>query len=151
MALADAIRPALDKIRGIGGLLGLRPLTVTVTVRTWTGTRAGLGTSSDVTTTLLVNGQNPIVKLVSPADVIASGGKLTAGHYLVGPLTPTFTGGGYAPSAMDPAAVGPAVEVLWRVSGVCLPAGGVECERVSGDTSSALHYSVELRRTGRSR
>ena len=43
---------AMDEVRGIAGELGLRPFTVTLRVRTWTGERPNIGTKVDNDTVL---------------------------------------------------------------------------------------------------
>lgn len=53
MAFRDAILAPLDRVRAIGARLGLRVYTVKIRTRTWSGSRQGLGTNTDVDTPAL--------------------------------------------------------------------------------------------------
>lgn len=53
MAFRDAILAPLDRVRAIGARLGLRVYTVKIRTRTWSGTRQGLGSNTDVDTPAL--------------------------------------------------------------------------------------------------
>lgn len=148
--LATAILPALDGIRGIPGILGLNPFTVTIRVRTWTGVRVGLGTKTDTDTVLTVgcacaNGLQPVrVKQLSAKDVVASGGLYTDKDYKVGPLTPTYVTGGVADSTINPPMNANPTEVLFKMTGPGLPAAGQWFQRIR-DEETALHKYVFLR------
>lgn len=170
MPFVPTILPALDAIRGIGGLLGLRVFSVTVRKRVWTFTGSrrtpGAPGSSKVDyDTLLTNQaadgslQRARVRQVSRRDVISSGGQYAERDLKVGPLTPDFAAafllpaGGTDDLTLDPPPTSSAVEMIWILKGVpddgkLLPAGGVVCEK-RGEDSSSLHYYVFLRATGR--
>jgi hypothetical protein len=162
--LATAIRPALDAIRGLGGVYGLRPFKVVVRRRTWTGSRPGLPstTKTDVDVVLvnqMTDGtKEPVmVKQVSRTEAISSGGQYTSRDLKVGPITPSFAklifpAGGFDDGTIDPFPTGAAVELIWIVSSPSgtfgMPPGGVICEK-RGEEATALHYYVVLRSTGR--
>lgn len=151
MSLVSDALPILDEARGLLDDFGLRPFRVFAIVRTWTGTRVGQGTSSDVETELTVaGGKRPKVRQVDAEDVVASGGEITDTVYDVGPLTPEHTSGGTDPALLNPPlpAVGVA-EVLFRIVGPGLPETGALCKRLSDDLSSPFRYTLRLQRIGR--
>ena len=147
----------LDEIRGIGGELGLRPFTVSVSFVTWSGARVGMGTPTTTTTTFTNTSPTPdvttqpvMVRQVNRKEVIASGGLYTNRDLKVGPLTPAFAatlvqaGGGFADPAIDPEATNTPTEVHWRVSGPGYPAAGATFDKV-GEEATSLHYYVIIR------
>lgn len=165
MPFSPTILPALDAIRGIGGLLGLRVFQVKVRKRVWTGGRPGApGTSKVDTDTVLVNQaadgslQNVRVRQLTRREVIASGGQYAARDLKVGPITPSFLAGilpagGFNDGTIDPAPTASATEMIWILSSVPdgtagIPAGGIICDK-RGEEATALHYYVILRATGR--
>jgi hypothetical protein len=146
MSLRTSLLSAVDAIRGsVPGALDLRQFAVTVRVRTWTGTRVGLGTKTDVDTTLMVGGYNPNVERISAKDVVASGGLYTAGDYRIGPLTPAYATGGTAVGAINPPTATAPQEVLYHLVGPGLPSGGQWCKRVSDETDANFRYEVVVR------
>lgn len=148
---ASDLLPDLDDIRGIADELGLRPFTVTVRVRTWSGSRPGVGTKTDVDTVLTVAGgtQHPKVKQISAHDVVASGGLYTTADWRIGPMTPPFVGGGVTYGTIDPATTTTAREVGYKIEGGMFPSGGAWFERISDENDSALHSFVVVRKSGR--
>jgi hypothetical protein len=159
-SLAQGLLPLLDQVRGISGILGFRPTTVTIRVVTWTG-RPGVGTSSYVDTPLQVmtatsTPQNPRVVPITNKDILASGGLYTEEDVKVGPLTPQFAasaglaGGGYAPSAINPpqgTAGASYKEIHFKLAG-----GGYQFpvwfERIGDSVISTTRYFLVLRRAG---
>lgn len=165
MPFAPTILPALDAIRGIGGLLGLRVFKVTVRKRVWTGGRPGLlGTSKTDTDTVLVNQaadgslRNVRVRQVTRQEVIASGGQYASRDLRVGPVTPSFVAGllpagGFNDGTINPAPTASQTEIFWILQSVPdgtagIPAGGIICE-LRGEEATSLHYYAILRATGR--
>ena len=144
------LRP-LDSLRGIAGVLGLRPYTVTVRVRVWSGERPGLGSRLDVDTVLynvLGGVQYPVrVRTRSQRDVIASGGQFSDHQFLVGPMTPQYVGGGYLVGQLDPAPTNSATEVVWFMSGPDLPPNSAFTK--IGTEGTALHFTVILQQSGK--
>jgi hypothetical protein len=115
MPLVPTILPALDAIRSIGGILGLRPFTVTVRRRVWTGFTPGApGSTKTDTDTVLVNQapdgtlQPVLVRQVTRKEIFASGGQLTSRDWKVGPMTPVYAAslgllaGGIDDTTLDP-------------------------------------------------
>lgn len=164
MPFVPTILPALDALRAIGGKLGLRVFSVVVRRRTWTGSRPGVGTKTDVDTALTVQSadgslQPARVRQVSRSEVFSSGGQYAARDLRVGPLTPAFAaslflpGAGFDDTTINPAPTALATEIIWILKGVPdgshgIPAGGIVCE-LRGQESTALHYVAVLRSTGR--
>jgi hypothetical protein len=160
------ILPALDALRGIGGLLGLRVFTVTVRRRVWTGSRPGLpGTTKTDTDTVLYNQaadgslQHVRVRQVTRREVMSSGGQLADRDLRVGPMTPSYAAalglaaGGFTDATVNPAPTANATEMIWILTANDgqshgLPAAGVVCE-LRGQESTPLHLIVFLRATGR--
>jgi hypothetical protein len=165
MPLVPAILPSLDIIRGIGGVLGMRVFTVVVRRRVWSGPRPGAPGSTKVDTDVqltnrFVDGslQPVMVKQVSRAEAIASGGTYTNRDLKIGPITPIFASsafgavGGFDDGSIDPAPTGQAVQIIWIVN---TPAGtfgvpnqGIICEKI-GEEATSLHYFAIVRATGR--
>ncbi|GAC1576991.1 MAG: hypothetical protein NVS3B7_10140 [Candidatus Elarobacter sp.] len=152
MALfAPSILPALDVVRGVRGLLGLSNYTVKVVTKTWTGARPGIGTPTTTTTQLFVGlSQNPRVLPISSNDVVASGGKYSAGDLRVGPLTPSYTGGGVADGTINPTAAAGVVEsISYIVEGPGTAVGGDKYNRVADEMpGTPLARFIVLRKTG---
>ena len=152
MSFTPTVLPALDALRSIGDVLGLRPYSVFLLVRTWSGGRPGLGTMSDDALLQMVNtDQNGVahpvqVAQLSRKDVIASGGAYSDQMLRVGPMTPTYTGGGFSSSQLDPTPTGAATEILWKVTGPALPSEGAWFTKIA-EEASALHFFVTLKRT----
>lgn len=148
MSLRDDLLPLVDEIRGsVPGDLGLRPHTVTVRVRTWSGARPGLGTKTDVDTLIRNAGYNPKVAEVTTKDVVASGGFYQSGDFRIGPITPEYTGGGTALATQDPATTSTAREVLYKIEGPGLPSTGAWFKRVSDTTLKSFRNEIVVRRT----
>jgi hypothetical protein len=162
MPFVPTILPALDQIRAIGGLLGLRPYTVFIRTRQWPDRRVGYKTFVDNNggpDVQLTDGQAPIgpqpvrVRLLSNKDIIASGGLYRDRDLRVGPITPAYLAsilpaGGFGDSTVDPPQVGSVpTEILWIVKGPSLPPQGSIHERI-GMEETALHIYLVLRAKG---
>jgi hypothetical protein len=157
--LLPLILPALDMVRAVGGVIGLRPFTTKVLVRTWTGARVGQGTKNDVTTTLynqFIDGSHQplLVKQLTDKEIIASGGLYRDRDLRVGPITPSYAAslgllaGGFGDSTIGPQPTTSPTEIFWNVSGPGMAPGGAWCDKI-GETVTALHYEVVLRADGR--
>lgn len=73
----DALLPAIDRIRSLGGLFGLRLFTATFRLRTWDGGRPGLGGFTDVNTPLV--NQLPATTLFSGTVSLTVGSSAVVG------------------------------------------------------------------------
>jgi len=149
MSLRTSLLPALEKLRGIiPSQLGLRPHSVTVRVRTWTGPRPGVGTYTDVDTVLTNAGYNVKIKPITTQDIVASGGRYASGDFRVGPLTPEHATGGTPDSVIDPPRSATAREVFFILEGPGLPSEGAFCKRVDANPFGLFRSEIVVRRTG---
>jgi hypothetical protein len=89
MSLRTALLPVVNTLRGLAGpsTLDIRPYTVTVRTRRWSGgvVQKGTPTDSDMV-------------LAPPPKVVER-----AREALVGPITPKHPDGGYSPAELNPA------------------------------------------------
>lgn len=154
--LVPSILPSLDAIRAIPGSLGLRPWTVKVRVRTWSGSTVGAGTKSDVDTTLtcqsaLGGTQNIKVRQLTTREIVSSAGLYRDKDIVVGPITPSYAAayslaaGGFGDATVDPAIGTSPTEVFWNVSGPASPTGGAWCTKIGETDVTAMHYCIVLR------
>lgn len=133
----DAIRGVLHAVRrDVIQQLGLRPTITTIRTRTWSGADVFLGSYTDSD---LVIVPYPKVTITSQTDVD------------VGPIVPSFSGGGYTPEQLNPIAyLGTAqqsVEVIYRLDG---PAGVYEYTCFALETRRPFRYVLKLRSLNRS-
>lgn len=164
ITFGSAIKMALDVRREIGGIMGLRPFSVFVRTRRWSGGRVGQGTYVDNAggpDVQLTNGvplpgipPQPVrVRQMSSKDIIASGGLFRDRDLRVGPVTPPYPAGvlpagGFGDSTIDPPQDGTVpTEIFWIVFGPGMFPGGSMCTKVQEEVT-ALHYSLVLRSTG---
>lgn len=150
--LVDELLHTIDQARKIAGEFGLRPYTVTVRVRTWSGSRVGLGTKTDTDTPLKVGGgtQSPYVREISQKEIVASGGLYQDQDIEVGPITPSYTiplSGGHAISSFEPPR-NPPTEVYFLVTGPGMASTGSWFKKQGQRLTSVFGYTIVLRRTG---
>jgi hypothetical protein len=135
----------LDVARGVMGRssLELRQYAVTRITRTWASGTVGRGAYTEASQALTCNGSNPRVREASPDQIkqlLGSGHLFKEGSFIVGPLTPEWTTGGYAYSGFD-AATGEAKQILYRVVG---PGVDSYFRAVSRDFSKPLRIELVL-------
>jgi hypothetical protein len=159
--LAQGTLSMLDALRGLRGILGYSPISVTVRVVTSSGGAPGQGAIvSVVDTPLLVmtatnTPQNPRVIQVRERDALASGGIYSNQAMKVGPLTPAFMAsivgpaGGFPASTLNPpvAPDGSVAEVHFKLSGAGFQFP-VWFKRVADEVEHATRYFVILERSG---
>lgn len=93
MALTDELKVALYSARSIAGQLGFRPHTVSLVTVYRQGTHTGDGARAEVLTPILeANGQSPTIVWAKDEDVAM--GLVPKGQAIIGPITPSFSGGG---------------------------------------------------------
>jgi hypothetical protein len=144
----DAMLPTLDKLRtGIPTGFGIRLVSLTVRVKTWSGTRVGSGTPTVTDTLIAGSGGRYKVRELTVKDVVASGGKYQEGQLRVGPITPPYPGGPFtAAQLIPPKPSGQAQEVYY---GIAAETGETQwCSMAGADTLNALHWYVTLKPTG---
>lgn len=152
LTLRDSLLPAVDTIRGIPAQFGLRLHTVQIVLRTWTGTRVGLGTNADTSTGIKQDlGIYPIkVRNVSEREVVASGGVYTDQDVVVGPITPPFAGSTLdndAISIFDPTPGTSPAEVFFKITGPGYPTTGAWFKKLSQNVSKPMRYTFVCRKT----
>ena len=124
MSLVDDLLPTLSNARGLIGEFGLRPYTVTRQVHSWSGTYPGEGTETVTETEITENGQPPKVR--KPKDEEIALQQMASGDFVVGPITPSFGGGGYTPIELDGGSSLAAGEVLtYKLVGPDIPNGNI--------------------------
>lgn len=163
--LAQGTLAMLDALRGLRGILGYAPISVTVRVITSTGGAPGQGGAPTVVDTPLLVAtatgeqafppQNPKVVQVKERDALASGGIYSNQAMKVGPLTPAFAAwvagpaGGVAASTLNPppAITGSTSEIFFKLAGAGfqLP---VWFKRVADEVEHATRYFLILERSG---
>lgn len=154
MPIVPPILAGLDGIRTIGAQLGLRPYTVKIRLRLWSGERPGIAGSSFADYDTVIGNQlggvvyPPKVRQVSAQDVIASGGLYASRDMRVGPMTPSYGPGGVNRDIIDPKVYNAAAEVFWILTGPDIPDRGVVYRRIS-EEATALHFYVVLRSSGK--
>lgn len=149
MALRDDLLPIVDDARAIAGELGFRRYQVWVRTTTWSGSRVGLGTKTVTDTRLRVGGQDPKVREVTSGDVVAGTPELAFVEFEIGPLTPQFPGGGVSENTVNPPkGVSPST-VVFVVKGPGLPADGLICQRIDGDSDRPMRMMLRVRGSGR--
>lgn len=155
MSIRDAFLPVLDTYRGwLDAGWGLRQSSVLVRVISWKiagvdatvpGAPGAVKTSVD--TDLTVDGKRPKVEQISQKMIIASGGLYQDQDLKVGPITPSFNGGGFSADVLDPAMNG-SREIHFKVTGPDSPDGAwykkIGQEVVYGN----FHYHLILRKSG---
>ena len=148
----DSLLPMVDVLRGIPVLFGHRLYSVSIVVRTWTGSRPGLGANTDTNTGLKIDlgiGQVKVTQ-VSESQVVASGGLYEAQDFNVGPITPPYTGSTLdndAISVFDPVINANPAEVFFKITGPGMAPTGSYFRKVTQDVSKLYRYSFVVRRT----
>jgi hypothetical protein len=153
MSLRDDLLGVLDAVRGIPDDLGLRQYTVTVRVRTWSGSRPGVdaSTATDVDTPIWVDAgtHKPKVRQVTQREVIASGGIYSDQDLRVGPITPPGPSSDNSDvTVFDPVPGAEPIEIFFKIDGPGMAAGGSWFKKFSQDVTRPLHYEFVVRRTG---
>lgn len=140
----DELLADVDSIRAeIAGPTGLdvQMHQVQIVVKRWVGERPG--SAGGFTKTITDLGRRYNVREVSTREVNASGGKYQVGDVKVGPITPEFPGGGFAPSELAPEPDDARDEILYLLTG---PHGGTYSRRAL-ESFRAFSYYLVLTRT----
>lgn len=151
--LRDTLLPALDQIRAIPAILGLRPHIVSITVRVWTGQQPGDGTYTPTATRekLDLGSYNVKVRNVTQREVIASGGLYVDQDLVVGPITPPYSGSALDNdniSTFDPVVGGSPTEVFFNIQGPGYGANGDWFQKIAQRVDQPFRYMFWLRKTG---
>jgi len=151
----EYIRYAADSALVVPNLINLRPVTTTMVVSSWSGSRQGLGTET-ITSTLLTNGPsdgytcNPRYRQVTAKEIAVSNGLLRDRDVVVGPLVfpynVDFAQGGFNPLNWAPQATG-ANEIYFLLQGPDIPLTGVRYKLLHTVTDKNVMYRLYLRST----
>jgi hypothetical protein len=142
MSVRTELLVTADEARALRGPAGVDIETVNVTIvrRTWAGGRRGSGAPTDVAVVTL-----PIyykIRQVSERLVASSGGLYTMNDIKVGPITPSFSGGGFSPADLKPVGL-TGQEIVYVLSGALVG----EYALINLDTTRPFRYTMILRRT----
>lgn len=142
MTLRDRMSKVADKVRGLASKASIDERTTSVTVRTVTYVGGRRGAEGPRTTVDLLLAPRPKIVEVNGRDIAGSAGRYAVGDVKVGPITPTYTGGGYTQDQLAPALTSNGVDVLYVL------AGGVagEYTRIDFITGRSHTYFLVLRR-----
>jgi hypothetical protein len=151
MATADRFRRAANAGRRAAVSVGQRPTTVSITVRTYSSDVNVLGATLSMSTVSTIL---PAPKVAPAGDGPFSwygggngtdaGGVARAGLYLVGPITPSFPGGGYDESDLAPAGAANK-RITVTLAGGDFPASGEVCSvlAIHRETPQSIHLLVQ--------
>lgn len=153
MTFRDRLLPAIDRIRGIPGRMGLHRHRVFVRVTTYVAnTRNTVGVSAvltDVETELLVNGQPPHVKIIRSKDLVAGSPEYADTLYEIGPVTAEFAGGGVTAESINPERGANPATTQYRITGPGIPTAGILCKREDDTTDKPFRYMIRVKSIGR--
>jgi len=139
MTPRDRLRRIAHRARAIPNRYGLRPYTVSVVVTTWPGANTGRGTESRVATPITeAGGAPPKVRELNAEELALN--NMGSGSVRVGPITPSFPGGGTDISVIKPLlTAGQTVHLL--LEGPGFPARGYY-EIKDVQTDHGLHWTI---------
>lgn len=123
MGFRDDIRELAFELRALPGEeFEIRPYTVEVVTRTWSGDYPGEGLSAITTTPITeAHGQPPKVRVVN--DEQRALGNFPKGSLRVGPITPDFPGGGTSIETLNPSGLNPGESFYYVITGPDYPDG----------------------------
>lgn len=153
MALGDAFKRAANVGRRVAAQLAQRPTAVTIVTETWSAAIGTAGaTLSSATTTPLVPAPKVVVAGGAPSlfgDGVYAGPDLglDALEVRVGPITPAFSGGGYAAATLAPAPVNATQRVYLLLAGRGFATGGERFEIVTVDDTHPQSIYLTARRS----
>lgn len=127
-------------VRSIPGKLGVRPHTVSILKRSWTGSQPGDGIQTDVEMVIHEGGnQPPKVRWLTEEQLAV--GNLNPGTVAIGPITPKFQGGGTDLYDLDASQLEVGDGRYLRITGPMHPQGAIyKIIKLSAD--HALHYTL---------
>lgn len=142
MSLRDVLLPVLWTVRSIPGTFGLRPHTVEVAISSWSGANTGDGVVAQSWTFVTeANSQPPKVRWPNEEEIALQG--MPSGSAVIGPITPSFTGGGTLLARLDGDAVTVAETLDFRITGPRHPNGAIYRLHKSV-RDRALHYTLQV-------
>jgi hypothetical protein len=143
VTLRDDLLPTVYEARGIAGELGFRQYTVDLVTGSSTGDHTGDGDVIDEVTPILEsNGQSTRVRWLKDEEIAV--GALPNGTIEVGPITPTFTGGGTDIAALMGDALERGETRFLRITGPKHPDGALyQVTQVKAER--ALRYMLQAK------
>jgi hypothetical protein len=138
--LADGLKGLAYGVRSLPGKLGVRPHTVSIVRRSWSGSQPGDGVQTDVETKIHEGGnQPPKIRWLTEEQLAV--GQLQPGTVAVGPITQKFNGGGTDLSDLDASELLTGEARYLRITGPMHPKGALyKIIKLSAD--HALHYTL---------
>jgi hypothetical protein len=140
VTLADDLKPLLHSLRSLPGQLGLRPHTVSIVTRVWSGDHTGEGTMTETVTPLEHDdNQPPRCRWLNDEQRALAG--LVKDAVDIGPFTPGFSSGGTELAALDGRDLDTGNTLHLRITGPNHPTGALyRISRITRDRS--LRYLV---------
>lgn len=144
MTLRTDLLPVVDTLRALTGpsVLDIRTAQLTIRTRVWSGGYIGEGTAAD--SDLVLPKQYKVENLTSK-EVASSGGRFEDGAMRIGPITPDYVTGGYAPSDLKPTVTNDATEVIYILAGQV--AGEYSLAQLRTDKPFSYFITVNRKRT----
>lgn len=143
MSFRDDVRALAESVRGIAEGFGVRPYSVVVRTKSWSGGQPGHGTLTESDATLTEGGSNPKVTFTQTDEVFSNGGAIEVVE--VGPITPDHPAGGTSLSTLAPTLSDGEV-VTYVLTGPRYPSGA-EFELDSLKHHRGYQYMLVLRRS----
>ena len=143
MSLRTSLLKTVDKVRAIASKSTIDERTTSVTVRKKTYAGGRVGAEGGAMTEDLILTPRPKVREVSQREIAGSGGRYQVGDVRVGPITPSYSGGGYTEAQLAPTVATNGIAVVYVL------AGGVSGEyaRIDLSTDRSHSWFLVLRRT----
>jgi hypothetical protein len=142
----DAILPSVNAIRAIPGQLGWRPYSLTIEVRTWSGAQIGEGTETVTSYPITeLYGQPPKTRWLNTEQLAIAGYEKATIE--IGPMTPSYPGGGILASLMEPETLPKNTVVQYKLVGPAYPTG-IYCRLLTFNHDHAGHYTLRVQASG---
>jgi hypothetical protein len=119
----DRFRRAADVGRRAVDSLGMRPTTVTIRVETWSAAYGTAGATLVSASETVLSPSPKVSRAASTPSYFGggaasnSGASLSAESYVIGPITPAFSAGGYTIAQLAPTQVDTTMRVLVKLAG----------------------------------
>lgn len=152
-AALASFRAIADAVRRVPETLGQRTTKVTLRVRTYSGPVGAYGSTLQTTTDTVLDPRPKVVEVTDGQRSYFGGGSLAqsdgtalAGVYEIGPITQSFSGGGYTQGDVVIAAA-PNRRFTYLLDGDEFTAGGEEFEVTASDFTRPQRGMVQVTRT----
>lgn len=140
MSLADTLKPLLYNARAFAGQLGFRPHSVAIVTGAWSGSHTGDGTETETSVAITeAGGQPPKTHWLSDEQLAV--GALPRGTVEIGPITPSFAGGGTDLASIAGTALARGETIHVRITGPNHPSGALY-RLINVNADKALNYMM---------